>query len=73
LSRNIETQRPRPDRKRICEEFNKNTAIFLMLVSTKAGGLGLNLASADKVIVFDPNWNPAYHRISMASPESCID
>jgi len=32
------------------------TAIFVFLLTTKVGGLGLNLTGADRVIIFDPDW-----------------
>jgi SWI/SNF-related matrix-associated actin-dependent regulator of chromatin subfamily A protein 2/4 len=35
-----------------------NSDIFIFLLSTRAGGLGLNLQKADTVVIFDSDWNP---------------
>ncbi|KAF2168470.1 hypothetical protein M409DRAFT_65439 [Zasmidium cellare ATCC 36951] len=48
------------DRQNVVDEFNTDPSSFAFLISTKAGGVGLNITSANKVVVVDPNWNPAW-------------
>lgn len=48
------------DRSRVVDDFNSDPRQFVFLISTRAGGVGLNITSANKVVVVDPNWNPAY-------------
>nr|XP_016846479.1 PREDICTED: DNA excision repair protein ERCC-6-like 2 isoform X2 [Anolis carolinensis] len=47
------------DRVKIVKEFNGMEEVNICLVSTMAGGLGLNFVGANIVILFDPTWNPA--------------
>ncbi|HAT73897.1 MAG: SNF2-related protein [Candidatus Moranbacteria bacterium GW2011_GWF2_36_839] len=47
------------NRKEMVEEFNASENKRVFLISLKAGGTGLNLTSADNVIIFDPWWNPS--------------
>ena len=62
------------------DRFNKNPNIPVFLLSLKAGGVGLNLTSADTVIIYDPWWNPAAeaqaadrtHRIGQTKSVNCI-
>ncbi|CCF60233.1 hypothetical protein KAFR_0J01680 [Kazachstania africana CBS 2517] len=47
------------DRTGMLKDFNApNSEYFCFLLSTRAGGLGLNLQTADTVIIFDTDWNP---------------
>lgn len=64
------------DRKTNIRAFNTDPGIFLFLITTRAGGLGLNLTSADTVIIFDSDYNPQVdlqamdrcHRIGQEKP-----
>ena len=47
------------DRGELLQKFNAaSSEIFVFLLSTRAGGLGLNLQAADTVIIYDSDWNP---------------
>ncbi|KAG8215230.1 RAD26-like SNF2 family DNA-dependent ATPase [Butyriboletus roseoflavus] len=49
-----------PERMPMIDRFHQDPDVFLFLISTLAGGTGLNLTGANKVVIFDPNWNPAH-------------
>ena len=55
----LDGQTSHEDRERQIYEFNKpDSDRFLFMLSTRAGGLGINLATADVVILYDSDWNP---------------
>jgi len=64
------------DRRDMVNEFQTNRKIFAFLLSTRAGGLGVNLTGADTVIFYDNDWNPTMdaqatdraHRIGQTRP-----
>ena len=64
------------NREKIVEEFQESKEARPFLISIKAGGVGINLTSADYVFIIDPWWNPAVemqamdraHRIGQENP-----
>ncbi|PKU30827.1 lymphoid-specific helicase [Limosa lapponica baueri] len=64
------------EREENMHQFNTDPEVFLFLVSTRAGGLGINLTAADTVIIYDSDWNPQSdlqaqdrcHRIGQTKP-----
>lgn len=70
---------PAADRKTAIDHFNApDSDDYCFLLSTRAGGLGINLMTADTVILFDSDWNPQAdlqamaraHRIGQQKPVS---
>ncbi|CDU24509.1 related to RAD26-DNA repair and recombination protein [Sporisorium scitamineum] len=51
---------PQPRRQQLVNQFNRDSSIFVFLISTTAGSTGLNLTAANRVVVFDPHWNPSH-------------
>lgn len=45
-------------RQELMDRFNEDDSIFLALLTTRVGGIGVNLIGADRVVIFDPDWNP---------------
>ncbi|XP_070798977.1 DNA excision repair protein ERCC-6 isoform X1 [Pituophis catenifer annectens] len=46
-------------RQPLIARFNEDPSIFVFLLTTRVGGLGINLTGADRVIIYDPDWNPS--------------
>lgn len=66
------------ERRQMIIEFQTNREIQVFILSTRAGGLGVNLTGADTVIFYDTDWNPTMdaqaadrvHRIGQTKPVS---
>lgn len=57
--RRMDGNTPIPSRQAMVDEFNQNPDVHVFLLTTKVGGLGINLTGADRVIIYDPDWNPS--------------
>ncbi|MBM6387292.1 MAG: DEAD/DEAH box helicase [Paenibacillus sp.] len=47
---------PVSQRMSLVNEFNSSSKIFVFLLTTKVGGLGINLTGANRIILYDPDW-----------------
>ena len=47
-----------PPLQQLMERFNRDERVFCFILSTRSGGLGVNLTGADTVIFYDSDWNP---------------
>merc|ERR1712066_368263 len=64
------------DRQDNIDRFNQDPSHNIFLLSTRAGGLGINLTAADTCIIYDSDWNPQQdlqaqdrcHRIGQTKP-----
>lgn len=71
---------PVTDRQFLINQYTEDESIFIFLLSTKAGGLGINLTAADTVIIHDIDFNPyndkqaedRCHRVGQTRPVSII-
>jgi len=50
---------PAGERQAMCRRFNADPTLRVFLISTRAGGTGLNLTGAQRVLIVDPSWNPS--------------
>ncbi|KAF7511020.1 hypothetical protein GJ744_005566 [Endocarpon pusillum] len=59
---------PSGKRQALVDDFNRSSssAAFAFLLSAKAGGMGLNLVGASRLVLFDVDWNPAVEEQAMA-------
>lgn len=57
--RRMDGHTPVQQRMALIDEFNNSDDVFIFILTTKVGGLGTNLTGANRVIIFDPDWNPS--------------
>ncbi|KAL8661690.1 MAG: hypothetical protein Q9202_005382 [Teloschistes flavicans] len=57
--RRMDGNTPIHARQGLVDEFNNSPDAHVFLLTTKVGGLGINLTGANRVIIYDPDWNPS--------------
>ncbi|XP_054156083.1 DNA excision repair protein ERCC-6-like [Oppia nitens] len=55
-------------RQSLIKQFNEDPKIFVFLLTTRVGGIGVNLTGANRVLIYDPDWNPS---TDMQARERC--
>jgi len=76
----LDGKTPIVERQNMIDEFNRNDSIPVFLLSTRAGGMGINLTAADVCILHDLDFNPfndlqaedRCHRIGQKKPVTVI-
>merc|ERR1712088_351810 len=76
----LDGQTPVQERQELIDKFNRDEQIFIFILSTKAGGLGINLTAANTVILHDLDFNPyndkqaedRCHRVGQTRPVRVI-
>lgn len=58
----LDGQTPVSERQEKIDQFNSDRSVFIFLLSTRAGGLGINLATADTAVFYDISFNPQVDR-----------
>ncbi|KAJ1720370.1 DNA repair protein rhp26 [Coemansia erecta] len=57
--RRMDGSTPVQHRTALVDEYNRDKNIFVFLLTTRVGGLGINLTGANRVILYSPDWNPS--------------
>jgi DNA excision repair protein ERCC-6 len=57
--RRMDGTTPIKERQSMVDEFNNDPNLHVFLLTTRVGGIGVNLTGADRVIIYDPDWNPS--------------